>query len=418
MSKLTFRQRDATVPFRRLLAMISFQALGPKSYRLTPGASASALAILTVSTSNPLKVMQLAKTEIRARYSPSTHIPAKGCGKIIEFPDGSFEFTVEDGDTREGVQAFVARVLNLYDDPVLGAVSILRFNRTSRLTITTVAVNWRAEFAQKIVNWSQNREPDQDRVNAIKQEIKAGSYVPRILHLARSHQGDTYVCVDGMHRKTALDQLLEECKTSRTMSVYEHREIQRASEVELVIFETDDDAIIRNCFENLAKSMPLADIYLESHDDEESFDLLALPPSPAPPPIPPYPLSVAVAPLQPAPPPPPPPPPVPPASKAEIEGYARQYQRQHFNMFTTSASPNRPHTSSFNFLNSISRYVRDTGASIAMVDQRLKELNLLYKRAFEMGKFKRLSPFQRDKCETHDHYLFCESNAPDFTVDP
>jgi len=107
-----------------------------------------------------------------------------------------------------------------------------------------------SKVVDKIINWENNREPDSERVNAIYNAIEDGQYIN--CHISVAVTGNIIRVYDGMHRIEALKVALNNKTISDSYIVMLD-----------CIFNPSDD-LIKDCFRNINKSIPVPEIYIDN----------------------------------------------------------------------------------------------------------------------------------------------------------
>lgn len=116
-------------------------------------------------------------------------------------------------------------------------------------------VKWKL-VAPLVKKWSKNRDPDQERVNEMKQHHQAGGYLPNHIHLAEL-PGEGLVCYDGNHRRMVFNDFPD------VLCVID------------VIFMASESQIY-NEFEYINKAVQVPALYLPTTTPVPKDDIIAL----------------------------------------------------------------------------------------------------------------------------------------------
>jgi hypothetical protein len=254
-----------------------------------------------------------------------------------------------EGEEDDFVNMFLQIAQTGYLDNVLGKVNLNRLESTPLLSYKIISVEWNENVKNKIVMWKCNREPDEDRVLEIYKSMKEGNYVPKCLHLAKSEDGNSYVCFDGNHRRLAFNKFLEEGKTNI---------------VDLIIFDTSDNTAIHTFFKNLSKALSVPEMLIEDLKNNKS---------------------------------------------GAIESFVNNYKKKYKDFFKDTESPRKPHTNVSLFTNSINLYMNETKKSVLDIEKILFDKNEEYKiKSIETSWRKKYSNTVLEKCDKYKFYIFID----------
>ena len=211
-------------------------------------------------------------------------------------------------------------------------------------------VKWNSNFKSKIQVYKRQRDYDAGRVLEIYNSFVEGKYIPFIIHLA--YMDKKLVCIDGNHRRCALDLFFEE-----------HSNSNRDVTVFLFILTSENEDKIQEIYTNLNKNIPVPDMLTENTDNVDM------------------------------------------KIQEEIKEFVRNYKKIHSDFFSKTASPRKPHTNETNFMNLISYSMKKYNNNINEIIKKLDERNLQLAEKFRNSD---IAAFK--KCKEANFFLFCEGS--------
>ena len=110
-----------------------------------------------------------------------------------------------------------------------------------------------------IQNWKYNRPVDKSRIQYIKQYIQETQRVEGIIHLAQKSENE-FVIYDGIHRLTALQQLLPQDINVKLFVI-----------VDVMPY---DDKLIEERFIGINSAIPVSELYTDEHKAEDHFNIV------------------------------------------------------------------------------------------------------------------------------------------------